>query len=445
MFLTVTTTGTPGRPATDLGFLPHKHPEKAQAFATSSGTAHVFHPEADQQRCTAALLLEADAVALVRRGRGKGRGGAPDAALAQYVNDRPYAASSLLAVALSAAFSSAPRGVCAARPERAAEPLPLRAPYAAVGAASGAVFPGALAALEGAAARGVDATGLLERQRGRAADAAAFTDAYRRYCWPTRGLDGVRLAPFQLLAVQGRGLAALPHDEQLALIDRVVEHDGSGPPHTTRRLYADTGDPGSGRAGVDWWREMTGRGGEGMVVKPVGALVRDERGRLVQPGVKCRGREYLRIVYGPEYTRPENLARLRQRSLHHKRSLAAREYALGLEALDRLADGEPLWRVHEAVFGVLALEPEPVDPRLGAAAARPAPCSCGPAGPGSGSGQPGRRWSPSRAAAVAAASSGRRRGGGGAAARSWAASRSVSRSSGWVSSVVASAIRTSTV
>ncbi|MFF0889289.1 polynucleotide kinase-phosphatase [Streptomyces sp. NPDC003456] len=240
----------------------------------------------------------------------------------------------------------------------------LRSQYAAVGAASGAVLPQALRALRGAAGRGVDVSGLLERTGERAADAAAFTAAYRRYCWTTDGLDGVRLAPFQILAVQGRSLAALPHDEQLALLDRLVEHDGSGLLQTTRRLHVDTGDPESVQAGVDWWLEMTGRGGEGMVVKPVGAVVRDGQGRLVQPGIKCRGREYLRIIYGPEYTRPENLARLRSRFLNHKRSLALREYALGLEALDRLAGGEPLWRVHEAVFGVLALESEPVDPRL---------------------------------------------------------------------------------
>ncbi|MFD8215633.1 polynucleotide kinase-phosphatase [Streptomyces sp. NPDC059697] len=240
----------------------------------------------------------------------------------------------------------------------------LRSQYAAVGAAAGAAFPGALAALEGAAERGVDVRELLGRQRERAADAAAFTEAYRRYCWPTDGLKGVRLAPFQILAVQGRSLAAVPHDEQLALIDRLVEHDGSGLLQTTRRLFVDTGDAESVRGGVDWWLEMTGRGGEGMVVKPVGAVVRSGQGRLVQPGIKCRGREYLRIIYGPEYTRPENLARLRGRFLNHKRSLALREYALGLEALDRLAEGEPLWRVHEAVFGVLALESEPVDPRL---------------------------------------------------------------------------------
>ncbi|MFG3234263.1 3' terminal RNA ribose 2'-O-methyltransferase Hen1 [Streptomyces antibioticus] len=140
MFLTITTTGTPERPATDLGFLLHKHPGKSQAFSTSYGTAHVLYPEADDRRCTAALLLEVDAVALVRRGKGKGRGGAPDAALAQYVNDRPYAASSLLAVALSGVFSSAMRGVCTARPELPAQARPLRIEVPALPARGGAAL-----------------------------------------------------------------------------------------------------------------------------------------------------------------------------------------------------------------------------------------------------------------------------------------------------------------
>ncbi|NNJ05464.1 polynucleotide kinase-phosphatase [Streptomyces sp. PKU-MA01144] len=244
----------------------------------------------------------------------------------------------------------------------------LRRQYAAVGAASRAVLPSATAALEAAVARGVDAGGLLARQRERVTDAAAFTEAYRRYCWTTDGLDGVRLAPFQILAGQGRSLAGVAHDEQLALLDRLVDADGTadGPGllQRTRRLVVDTGDEDSVKAGTDWWLEMTAAGGEGMVVKPLHALARDAKGRLVQPGVKVRGREYLRIIYGPEYTRPDNLARLRDRFLGHKRSLALREYALGLEALDRLAGGEPLWRVHEAVFAVLALESEPVDPRL---------------------------------------------------------------------------------
>ncbi|WP_159773984.1 3' terminal RNA ribose 2'-O-methyltransferase Hen1 [Streptomyces sp. HM190] len=137
MFLTISTTGTPERPATDLGYLLHKHPDNAQAFTTSYGTAHVFYPEAGVEQCTAALLLEVDAVALVRRGKGKGRGGAPDAALAQYVNDRPYAASSLLAVALSSVFSSAMSGRCTARPDAPGEARPLRVEIPALPAHGG--------------------------------------------------------------------------------------------------------------------------------------------------------------------------------------------------------------------------------------------------------------------------------------------------------------------
>jgi protein phosphatase len=142
----------------------------------------------------------------------------------------------------------------------------------------------------------------------------------------------------------------------------------------TRRICADTSDPAPA---TRWWEELTAAGGEGMVVKPAANLTLHAKGpgqprrgsgsgqqSLVQPGLKVRGREYLRIIYGPDYTEPANLTRLRQRALSHKRSLALREYALGLEALDRAAGGEPLWRVHECVFAVLALESEPVDPRL---------------------------------------------------------------------------------
>ncbi|MFD8707419.1 polynucleotide kinase-phosphatase [Kitasatospora sp. NPDC059648] len=253
----------------------------------------------------------------------------------------------------------------------------LRRQYAAVGAAAGAALPEALSALEQAAARGLELGELTSRQRRRAADARAFTEAYRRYCWPTEGLSGIRLAPFQLLAAEGVNLAARPHDEHLARIDRLVDADEAiaaasgdarGPVlHRTGRVLVDTGDEASVAAATAWWEELTAAGGEGMVVKPLASVVRTARGGgrpggLVQPGVKVRGREYLRIIYGPDYT--EHLDRLRMRSLGHKRSLALREYALGLEALDRLAAGEPLWRVHEPVFAVLALESEPVDPRL---------------------------------------------------------------------------------
>jgi protein phosphatase len=125
----------------------------------------------------------------------------------------------------------------------------------------------------------------------------------------------------------------------------------------------DVADPESVATGTGWWEELTARGGEGMVVKPLDFVARGARG-LVQPGIKCRGREYLRIIYGPEYTAPEHLERLRRRGLATKRALALREFALGVEALERFDRREPLHRVHECVFGILALESEPVDPRL---------------------------------------------------------------------------------
>jgi protein phosphatase len=238
----------------------------------------------------------------------------------------------------------------------------LREQYAAVGAAARAALPAAVAALDRAASAGLDVTALLERTRARERNAAAFTDAYRRYCWPTDGLEGVRVAPFQVLATEGAAHHERPHAWHLDLADRLAAAD---PEHlaVTRRISVDTTDPESVAAGSAWWSELTAAGGEGMVVKPAGNLTRGRKG-LVQPGLKVRGREYLRIIYGPDYAEPANLERLRARGLGHKRSLALREYALGLEALDRVARGEPLWRVHECVFAVLALESEPVDPRL---------------------------------------------------------------------------------
>lgn len=238
----------------------------------------------------------------------------------------------------------------------------LRNQYAAVGAAARAALPVAVEALELAARAGRDVTELLERTTARLANAAAFTAAYRRYCWPTDGLAGVRLAPFQLLATEGRTYHDRPHSWHLQVADRLAAA-GDGVLTSTQQLCVDTTDPGSVAAGSAWWDKLTEAGGEGMVVKPETNLTRGSKG-LVQPGLKVRGREYLRIIYGPDYTEPVHLDRLRQRSLAHKRALATREYALGLEALDRAARGEPLWRVHECVFAVLALESEPVDPRL---------------------------------------------------------------------------------
>lgn len=238
----------------------------------------------------------------------------------------------------------------------------LREQYAAVGAAARGSLSAASAALHEAAARGLDVADLARRTESRAANVAAYTAAYRRYRWPTDGLDGVALAPFQLLATANLTGERQPHEWHLALADRLVAADPATF-RTTRRLLVDLTSTRHRDAGLDWWQRLTDAGGEGMVVKPSANLVRGPRG-LLQPGLKVRGREYLRIIYGPDYTEPGNLERLRRRSLGHKRSLALREYALGLEALARLVRGDGLWRVHEAVFAVLALESEPVDPRL---------------------------------------------------------------------------------
>src|SRR6266567_7709309 len=131
----------------------------------------------------------------------------------------------------------------------------------------------------------------------------------------------------------------------------------------TSYKVVDVTNPSSTEEGILWWRELTARGGEGMVVKPLDFIAKGRRG-IVQPAVKCRGPEYLRIIYGPEYDQPEHIVRLRKRGLSAKRTLAMREFALGVEGLKRFVQGEPLRKVHECVFGVLALESEPVDPRL---------------------------------------------------------------------------------
>jgi protein phosphatase len=235
----------------------------------------------------------------------------------------------------------------------------LKRQYAPVGAAATMALPAAVTALEQAAHRGAEVTDLLARQQSRLRNAQGYVEAYGRYCWPVDGLAGVRLAPFTVLAAEGHVHATRPRDWHVEVLDRLVAADPDLL-RQTRRLAVDVTDPAAVTAAADWWTSLTESGGEGMVVKP-----REVPGpRLVQPGVKCRGREYLRIIYGPDYTEPRNLTRLRQRTLGRKRSLALREYALGIESLTRFVDKEPLWRVHEPVFAVLALESEPVDPRL---------------------------------------------------------------------------------
>ncbi|SDD05609.1 polynucleotide kinase-phosphatase [Nocardioides lianchengensis] len=232
----------------------------------------------------------------------------------------------------------------------------IREQYAAVGTAAHHALPAVQRVLDAAAGRGLEVAGLADRAARRTAGADAFRDAYAAYVRPTDGLDGVTLAPFQVLAAEGRNLAASePHPWHLAQLGVLA-----GPLLTpTRHRIVDLASPDSRAAATRWWLDLTAAGGEGMVVKPAHLV---DRAGKVQPGLKVRGRDYLRLVYGPDYL--DSLDLLRGRDTGRKGGLAIREHRLGLESLDLLVEGEPLWRVHQAVFAVLALESEPVDPRL---------------------------------------------------------------------------------
>ena len=237
----------------------------------------------------------------------------------------------------------------------------IRDQFASVGAAAAHALPAALGVLDQAASRGLDVADLTTRTRQRLDEATAFREAYRRYVRPTDGLDGVSFAPFAVLAGEGEAYAATrTHAWHLAQLAPIT---AAGHPLIipTRHQFVDLASPASRAEATAWWRELTESGGEGMVVKPADGEG-ETPARGVQPGVKVRGREYLRIVYGPDYTR--SLDVLRDRRLGHKRQLARRETALGLESLAAFVEGRPLWQVHQLVFAVLALESEAVDPRL---------------------------------------------------------------------------------
>jgi protein phosphatase len=238
----------------------------------------------------------------------------------------------------------------------------LRKQYAPTGAAARAGLRQAVAALKLASERQPDAKPLLDWYRERREMADKYIDAYRRYCWPVHSLDDLKLAPFHILATEGVVHTDKDHVWHMQTALRLAQADPAlilATPYKVIDLNQETSEA----EGIAWWEELTASGGEGMVIKPLAFMVRGRRG-LTQPAIKCRGREYLRIIYGPEYTAPQHLERLRERGLSTKRSLALREFALGMEALQRFVEREPLRRIHECVFGVLSLESEPVDPRL---------------------------------------------------------------------------------
>lgn len=244
----------------------------------------------------------------------------------------------------------------------------IREQYAAVGTAGIAGLEATLAALESAAARlpaaeqASSASALAEATRERLDCVRKYARAYQHYCWDVDGVDDLRLAPFHLLASEGKVHVDRDHDWHMRSLARLA--DGVDPIFVaTPWRRVELNDPSSVDEAVAWWTDLTVAGGEGMVVKPLNFIAPGPKG-LLQPAVKVRGPEYLRIIYGPEYTLPEHLNRLRVRRLSAKRALALREFALGVESLERFVRHEPLRRVHECVFAVLAMESEPIDPRL---------------------------------------------------------------------------------
>ncbi|WP_035609057.1 polynucleotide kinase-phosphatase [Haloferula sp. BvORR071] len=245
----------------------------------------------------------------------------------------------------------------------------LQSQYAAVGAAAtahSAALAAVLADTGGNPLMEAETRAMLDqfarRNSARTTMLERYRESYRHYCWEVAGLEGLKLAPFHFLAGEGAVYTDRDHPWHMALAERLQAVDPELFP-ATRWREVDLENPEDLAAAITWWEEMTANGGEGMVVKPRDFITKGKRG-LVQPAVKCRGREYLRIIYGPEYDHPEHLSRLKERGLSHKRSMAEREFALGIEGLSRFVARRPLREVHECVLAVLAMESEPVDPRL---------------------------------------------------------------------------------
>ena len=239
----------------------------------------------------------------------------------------------------------------------------LKEQYASVGSSATVALTATTKTLLTATTRKVEGVGqLLEKFEAKEKMIADYIQSYRNYCWPVNGLDDYKLAPFHILATEGSVHVEKDHVWHMNEISLICEHDKQlllATPHQVVDLIDDEQVSKT----IAWWTQLTERGGEGMVIKPFDFVTTGKKG-LVQPAIKCRGKEYLRIIYGPEYTAPENLNRLRNRGLSGKRSLALREFALGVESLERFVKKEPLRKVHECVFGVLALESEEIDPRL---------------------------------------------------------------------------------
>ena len=239
----------------------------------------------------------------------------------------------------------------------------LRQQYAPVGASARIAVEDAVITLESAEKRGIEVKDILDIYRERAIAVSEYVNAYQQYCWQVQSINDLKLAPFHLLATEGTVHFDKDHLWHIEMLSKLCESSDNELLFATSYSTVNLTDVNSENEAIHQWEELTARGGEGIVIKPLDFIAKGKRG-LIQPAVKCRGREYLRIIYGPEYTLSHNLERLRARGLSRKRSLAIREFILGVEALERFVQREPLSKVHECVFSILALESETVDPRL---------------------------------------------------------------------------------
>ncbi len=363
-------TMSPSETTKELGLL--EHPAEAFSYYRNQGISTVICEEKHMgSRAVVIVCRNEDAVRARFGIEGEGIGACVTRTGRRFFDDAPMESAFLAAVRDAMEGSCLWEELatdwvcldCELMPWSAKAQELLKRQYAAVGAAASAALPRAVQALTQAAAHTQDIEPLLERYRTRETMAEQFIAAYRQYCWPVNTLSDLKLAPFHLLASEGMTHLDKDHLWHMSLLSRLCGADAQGLLLATPTRIVDTTDSESVAEGTAWWADLTGKGGEGMVVKPLDFVAKGPRG-LVQPAIKCRGREYLRVIYGPEYTMPENLERLRSRGLSGKRSLALREFALGVEGLERFVRREPLRRVHECAFGVLALESEPVDPRL---------------------------------------------------------------------------------
>ena len=204
---------------------------------------------------------------------------------------------------------------------------------------------------------------LLDKYKAKKEALENYIKAYRRYCWTINSIDDYEIAPFHILATENEVHFDKAHPWHLNNINQYICNETDRLFIRTDNMIINVNNPEDIKKATEWWTYFTEAGNEGIVVKPLNYITYNDD-KIIQPAIKCRGREYLRIIYGPEYLFEENLTRLKKRSLNRKRELALKEFALGYESLTRFINREPLNRIHECVFGVIALESEPTDPRL---------------------------------------------------------------------------------